>query len=170
MFSKSDDPQPHAATAAPGERADADARAPGPAGQKLASLIADDMTVEGDFTSGGQLQIDGAIKGDVRVERVTVSASGLVEVAFVAVSVEVRGRVSGAITAKQVRLYGASHVDGDIAHEQLIMDDGAFFEGRALRLQRAAAASASSAPPPRSAEPAALPSAPAPAPKAAPPH
>jgi cytoskeletal protein CcmA (bactofilin family) len=58
----------------------------------------------------------------------------------------VRGKVSGSITAKQVRLYGACHVDGDITHEQLAMETGAFFQGRSLRLQRPAQPAAVSAP------------------------
>ena len=114
-------------------------RSPG----KGASLIAGDVTIEGNVTAGGELQIDGTVKGDIRVERVTVGDSGTVEGGIFAEAVEVRGRVSGAITAKQVRLYGDCHVDGDITHEQLAMETGAFFQGRSLRLQRAPAASTS---------------------------
>jgi len=43
------------------------------------------------------------------------------------------------ITAKQVRLYGTAYVDGDITHEQLAMETGAFFQGRSLKFQRPAA-------------------------------
>lgn len=121
-----------------GAEAAARAAAPGPRGQKLASLVAADMTLEGNITSGGELQIDGTIKGDVRVERVTIGDGGHVDGGVFAEAVEVRGRVSGSITAKQVRLYGACHVDGDITHEQLAMETGAFFQGRSLRLQRPA--------------------------------
>ncbi len=139
MFSKPNNPQPTPTPAARPEPTDPGAQAaPRRSGQKLASLIANDMTLEGSITSGGELQIDGAIKGDVRVERVTVGDTGQVEGGIFAEAVEVRGRVSGAITAKQVRLYGACHVDGDITHEQLAMETGAFFQGRSLRLQRAA--------------------------------
>jgi cytoskeletal protein CcmA (bactofilin family) len=106
--------------------------------QKLASLIANDMTLEGNISGGGEIQIDGVIKGDVRVERVTVGDAGAVDGGIYAEAVEVRGKVSGSITAKQVRLYGACHVDGDITHEQLAMETGAFFQGRSLRLQRPA--------------------------------
>ncbi|MFI4973375.1 MAG: polymer-forming cytoskeletal protein [Caulobacterales bacterium] len=98
--------------------------------------MANDMTLEGNITGGGEIQIDGTIKGDVRVERVTVGDTGVVEGGIYAEAVEVRGKVSGSITAKQVRLYGACHVDGDITHEQLAMETGAFFQGRSLRLQR----------------------------------
>jgi cytoskeletal protein CcmA (bactofilin family) len=106
------------------------------------------MTVEGNISGGGEIQIDGVIKGDVRVEHVTVSDNGQVEGGIYAEAVEVRGRVSGSITAKQVRLYGACHVEGDITHEQLAMETGAFFQGRSLRLQRAAASQATPKPEP----------------------
>jgi cytoskeletal protein CcmA (bactofilin family) len=56
----------------------------------------------------------------------------------IAEAVEVRGRVVGAITSKQVRLYGTSYIDGDITHEQLAMETGAFFQGRSLKFQRPA--------------------------------
>ena len=104
--------------------------------RKGASVIAADMTFEGNVSGAGELQIDGVVKGDVRVERVTIGDNGQVDGGIFAEAVEVRGRVSGAITAKQVRLYGACHVDGDITHEQLAMETGAFFQGRSLRLQR----------------------------------
>jgi cytoskeletal protein CcmA (bactofilin family) len=94
------------------------------------------MVLEGDISGGGEIQVEGTIKGDVRVEHVTVGDGGAVEGGIYAEIVEVRGKVSGSITAKQVRLYGACHVDGDITHEQLAMETGAFFQGRSLRLQR----------------------------------
>ena len=51
---------------------------------------------------------------------------------------QVRGRVIGTITAKQVRLFGTAYVDGDITHEQLSVETGAFFQGRSLKFQRPA--------------------------------
>lgn len=115
----------------------------------MASLIANDMTLEGNISGGGELQVDGAIKGDVRVERVTIGDGGHVDGGVYAEAVEVRGRVSGSITAKQVRLHGACHVEGDITHEQLAMETGAFFQGRSLRLQRPPAAPQPAVPAPR---------------------
>jgi cytoskeletal protein CcmA (bactofilin family) len=107
-------------------------------GPKVASLIADDIAIEGNLRGEGELQVDGVIRGDVAVSRLTVGESGQIEGSVQADSVEVRGRVAGAITAKQVRLHASAHVDGDITHEQLTIDAGAFFEGRSLRFQRAA--------------------------------
>lgn len=126
--------------AAPAEQA---RRAP----PKVASLLSADLTIEGSVTGEGELQIDGVVKGDVRVGRLTVGETGHVEGGVYAEAVEVRGRVVGAITSKQVRLYGTSYVDGDITHEQLAMETGAFFQGRSLKFQRPAPA-VQPAPPP----------------------
>jgi len=141
MFSKPNNPLP--APPAPGQpepmaQTGDSALRPPQRGQKAASLVAPDMTLEGNITGGGELQIDGAIKGDVRVERVTIGEGGHVDGGVYAEAVEVCGRVNGSITAKQVRLHAACHVDGDITHEQLAMEIGAFFQGRSLRLQRPA--------------------------------
>ena len=158
MFSKPNSPPP--APPAPGQpepmaqSGDPNLRPPQRA-QKAASLIAPDMTLEGNITGGGELQVDGAIKGDVRVERVTIGEGGHVDGGVYAEAVEVRGRVNGSITAKQVRLHAACHVDGDITHEQLAMEIGAFFQGRSLRLQRPPAQAGAPTPPRPSPPPAA---------------
>ena len=39
---------------------------------------------------------------------------------------------------------GSCFVDGDITHEQLTMESGAFFQGRSLKFQRQAPAAAQS--------------------------
>ncbi len=120
---------------------------------RVASLISSDITIEGGVNGDGELQIDGVVRGDVRVGRLTVGETGHVEGGVYAEAVEIRGRVVGAITAKQVRLYGTAYVDGDITHEQLAMETGAFFQGRSLKFQRPA--------PPQAAPVAAAPAAPA---------
>lgn len=117
-------------------QADPTRRAP----PKVASLLSADLTIEGAITGEGELQIDGVVKGDVRVGRLTVGETGHIEGSIYAEAVEVRGRVVGAITSKQVRLYGTSYIDGDITHEQLAMETGAFFQGRSLKFQRPAPA------------------------------
>src|SRR5271168_2071603 len=115
---------PHAAPAT-AAAAPEPTRTPAPRPPKGSSIIGGDMLLEGDISGGGEIQVEGTVKGDIRVEHVTVGDGGAVEGGIYADAVEVRGRVSGSITAKQVRLYGACHVDGDITHEQLAMETGA---------------------------------------------
>lgn len=113
---------------------------------KVASLISGDITVEGGVTGDGELQIDGTVRGDVRVGRLTIGETGHVEGSVYAEAAEIRGRVVGSVTAKQVRLYGTAYIDGDITHEQLAMETGAFFQGRSLKFQRPAQSQPSAAP------------------------
>lgn len=140
MFSKPQTPTPAPAQTGNGAAApssDGDVR-PAPAAKKSASLISNDLKIEGSIVGGSEVQIDGSITGDVRVERVLIGETGHIDGGVFAEAVEVRGKVSGSITAKLVRLYGAAHVEGDITHEQLAIETGAFFQGRSLRLQRPA--------------------------------
>src|SRR3990167_2273413 len=113
---------------------------------KVASLLSADLTIEGSIEGEGELQLDGILRGDIRVARLSVGETGHVEGAVQADLVEVRGRIVGSITAKQVRLYGTAYVDGDITHEQLSMESGAYFQGRSLKFRRPAAPPAISAP------------------------
>ncbi|WP_442957651.1 bactofilin family protein [Phenylobacterium sp.] len=141
MFSK--------ATKSTSDKLVPDMAAPPEAGRKAPrtpSLISDNITIEGSVIGEGELQIDGVVRGEVRVDKVTIGETGHVEGAIFAEVVETRGRVIGQISAKQVRLHGTAYVDGDITHEQLAMESGAFFQGRSLKFQRPAAPPAISAP------------------------
>ena len=69
--------------------------------------------------------------------------------------VEVRGRIVGGVNGKQIKLLGTAYVDGDITHEQLSIDVGAYFQGRCIQGRRDAAPSAAQpSPPPQTAAPA----------------
>jgi cytoskeletal protein CcmA (bactofilin family) len=107
---------------------------------KPASLISQDLTIEGGIVGEGELHVDGVIRGDVRVDRLTLGDTGHIEGSVQAESVDIRGRIIGTVTAKQVRLFGTAYVDGDITHEQLSVETGAFFQGRSLKFQRPAPA------------------------------
>ncbi|HLK25183.1 MAG TPA: polymer-forming cytoskeletal protein [Caulobacteraceae bacterium] len=105
-----------------------------------ASFIAAGTRINGGVTGDCPLQVDGVVHGDVEVPYLSVGQSGKVEGASKAESVEVRGRVLGSISAKQVTLLTGCNVEGDISHEQLIIEPGAVFEGRSLRLGQPAPA------------------------------
>ena len=102
------------------------------------SLIAANVSLEGDLKSDGDVQLDGAVRGDMAVAHLTIGETGQVEGAVSAEAVEVRGRVVGTITARTVKLYATAHVDGDVTHDQLSIEAGAFIQGRCLKMQRQA--------------------------------
>ena len=129
-------------TPAPTASAPATPRAPEPSrpaatsrSTSLSTLSAG-VKYEGNISGAGDLQIEGSLKGDVRVARVTIGEGGSVEGTVHADVLDVRGRVSGGIVAKQVRLYATSRVEGDITQEQLSVEQGAWFQGRCNQAKR----------------------------------
>jgi len=148
-----------AQTPSPQPRQPAPQQAPG---RNLSTLSAD-LRFEGNVSGSGDLQVDGQIKGDVKVGRLIVGETGAIEGGVNADYVEVRGRIVGAVSGKQVKLISTAYVDGDITAEQLSIDIGAYFQGRCIQGSRNAAPA--SAPRP-SAQPAVAAQAPQPVPQA----
>ncbi len=118
---------------------------PVPTGRGL-STLSSDLVFEGNVSGAGDLQIDGQVKGDVRVGRLIVGETGAVEGNVQADYIEVRGRIVGGVQGKQVKLVATAYVDGDITAEQLSIDVGAFFQGRVAQGQRQAPAPAAVTP------------------------
>ena len=98
------------------------------------SLIAENVSVAGDLASDGDVQLDGALRGDLKVEHLSLGETGQVEGAIEAETVEIRGRVVGTISARVVRLFATAQVEGDITHAQLAIEPGAHFAGRSVKL------------------------------------
>ena len=100
------------------------------------STLSAGVKYEGNISGAGELQVDGSLKGDIRVVRVTIGEGGSVEGTVHADILEVRGRVSGAIVAKQVKLFATARIEGDITQEQLAIEQGAWFQGRCTQAKR----------------------------------
>lgn len=115
----------------------APASSPAAVKPKPASLIGQGLCIQGNIAGEAEVQIDGLVRGDVRVGKLMLGPNGRIEGSVVAVVAEIRGHIKGPMKARQVRLYGTAHIEGDIAHEQLAMETGATFEGRSVRLAKA---------------------------------
>jgi cytoskeletal protein CcmA (bactofilin family) len=102
-----------------------------------ASFIGGNVRLVGELISDGDVQLDGCLQGEARVDRLTLGETGSVEGSIAGDSVEIRGRVRGQITARSVRLLGTADVEGDITHTEIIVEAGARFVGRSLRLEAA---------------------------------
>src|ERR1700733_1483718 len=86
------------------------------------SLIAENVSVCGDLASDGDVQLDGALRGDLKVGHLSLGETGQVEGTIEAETVEVRGRVVGAISARVVRLFATAQGEGEITPPQLAID------------------------------------------------
>ena len=127
-------PTPNLPAATPAPRAPEPAR-PATRSSNLSTLAAG-VKYEGNISGAGELQVEGNLKGDVRVARVVIGEGGAVEGTVHADVLDVRGRITGAIVAKQVKLYATARVEGDITQEQLSIDQGAWFQGRCNQAKR----------------------------------
>jgi cytoskeletal protein CcmA (bactofilin family) len=128
MFSKGKPPQSHpapapAAAAAPAQKPRDRARSSVP------SIISGDLIVKGTLVSNGDIQIDGRIEGDIRAGALVIGEKAHIQGDVFAEDAIVRGTVHGAIRARKVQLCSTCRVEGNILHEALAMEAGAFFEG-----------------------------------------
>ena len=126
----------------PVQPAPAPAQPAPPPRPKPASMVAQGVAIKGDVMGEGEVHLDCVVQGDVRVGKLVLGPNARVEGSLFAQVIEIHGKVTGSVSAKQVRLYGTAVVDGDITHEQLAMETGAQFQGRSLKFQRPAPAAA----------------------------
>jgi cytoskeletal protein CcmA (bactofilin family) len=108
------------------------------------SVIGNDLKITGQglkIIGRGILQVDGEIEGDVQGAEVIVGEKGRVTGMVAAHNVIVRGNVSGVVCGKTVALQASSHVEGDVHHMSLAIEQGALFEGRSRRAVNVAALS-----------------------------
>ncbi len=110
--------------------------APAPTPPRNLSTLASDLRIDGSLSGQCDLQIEGTIKGNVHVGRLIVGESGVIDGNVSADYLEIRGRVVGTVTGKQVKLIATAYVEGDITAEQLSIDIGAYFQGRVLQSRR----------------------------------
>jgi cytoskeletal protein CcmA (bactofilin family) len=111
-------------------------RRSGPAKSGNLSVISNDLKIIGQglrIISQGTLQVDGEVEGDVVGSEVIIGELGKVTGTVAAEQVTVRGKISGAIRAVTVSLQSSAHVEGDIHHMQLAIEQGAAFDGRCRR-------------------------------------
>lgn len=102
--------------------------------QIMPSIISPGLQVTGNLICDGDVQVEGAIEGDVRARHVTIGEAGSIVGHTVAERVVISGKVNGKITAPTVVLHPSAKVYGDIAHETLTIETGAHFEGKCMRI------------------------------------
>lgn len=106
-----------------GTRRDKPAKAAAP------SIFSSDLVVEGTLHSDGDIQIDGRIEGNITSGSLTIGEKAVINGEIKARDVTIRGRVIGSIRGYKVQLSSTSHVEGDILHNALAVESGAFFDG-----------------------------------------
>ena len=124
MFSKSKEPEPTPVAPAPTVQAKRPRNNGG-----APSIISSELVVRGTLISAGDVQIEGKVDGDIRASSLVVGDKAVIVGDLYAEECIVRGRVEGSIRARKVQLCATCHVEGNILHEALSVESGAFFEG-----------------------------------------
>jgi len=101
----------------------------GAASSVAPSIISANLRVIGDLNSDGDIQVDGFVEGDVHSHSITVGEHAVVSGAINADVIKVAGTVKGQIHGKVVELANSAKVTGDIVHESLAIEAGAFIQG-----------------------------------------
>lgn len=98
------------------------------------SVISRDVKIKGDLTCNGDIQIDGAVEGDVQSRSITIGEGADIRGAISGENVRVCGSVNGQIQGKSVVLAKTAKVNGDVTHQTLAIEPGAYFEGRCSQM------------------------------------
>lgn len=105
-----------------------------PVQNKLApSILGSDLTVMGDIKTKGDVHIDGRVDGNITASGVIIGEKGTVIGKIIARSARIRGNVTGKIDATKIELTETASVKADLTQDQLIIANGAFFDGKCNR-------------------------------------
>ena len=109
-------------------------KSPGPSASKMVpSIIGEDLKITGNVTSKGEIQVDGEIEGDIHCGSLLLGDKAQVTGGVAAEDVVVRGHIVGSIRGLRITLQAQCHVEGDIFHQSLAIEQGAYFEGKSRR-------------------------------------
>ena len=99
----------------------------------MPSILGSDLIITGDIKTDGDVQIDGRLDGNIKAGNVTIGEQGAVNGKISAGTVHVRGKVTGKVDATTVDLAETANVQADLVQDQLMIANGAFFDGKCTR-------------------------------------
>lgn len=97
------------------------------------SILGRDLIITGDIKTDGDVQIDGRIDGNVHAGNITIGEQGIINGKVVAKSVHVRGKITGKVDSVSIELAETANVQADLVQDQLMIANGAFFDGKCAR-------------------------------------
>ncbi len=93
------------------------------------SYLGPDTAFEGNIVCDGEIHINCEFRGSIQAGTCLVDVSGQVHGSISAQFVVVRGRVLGPITAQQLTIAKGAHVEGNVLHRGISIEQGAFVMG-----------------------------------------
>jgi cytoskeletal protein CcmA (bactofilin family) len=103
-------------------------------GDSAPSILSDDLTIEGDIVSEGEVHINGTVKGDVTARKLTLGEDAAITGTVEVDDAVIGGKLAGRLTAASVVLLDTARVVADITHVSLAIAPKAVFEGFSRRV------------------------------------
>jgi cytoskeletal protein CcmA (bactofilin family) len=100
-----------------------------PSFKSTPTIIARDLTIEGEINSSGLVEIEGRIKGSINGNSIILRENGIVEGTITAESLSIRGSFEGKIKAKNIDISGKARIIGEVEYQTLSIEDGACIDG-----------------------------------------
>ncbi|MFC4270766.1 polymer-forming cytoskeletal protein [Sneathiella chungangensis] len=95
----------------------------------MPSIIADNLSIEGNLFSEGEIQIDGQVTGDVQAKTLTIGQNAMITGDINAGTLIIRGAVHGSLKGEEITVTSTATVKGDIIHASLSIEPGAKIDG-----------------------------------------
>lgn len=90
------------------------------------SIIAEDLTIEGNISSGeGSVEVKGIVAGNVTAEEVIILPSGSIDGVLSAKKVSIEGKLKGSVKCGDLKLASTSHVQADVVAQTMTTESGA---------------------------------------------
>ena len=105
------------------------------ASRQRGTLIAKGLKIVGSVTAEGLVEVNGQIDGELHCTSLVIARGAQVNGTVAAKRVVVDGTVEGPIHGGDVILKSQAHVVGDIHHQSLAIESGAYFDGRSMQVR-----------------------------------
>ena len=100
------------------------------------TIIARDLAIEGDLTSGGLIEVEGGISGTIRGNSVILREESIVNGTIIANTLNIRGSFEGAIKVQNLSISSKAKVLGNIEYHTLCIEDGASIDGQFKKTEK----------------------------------
>ena len=103
----------------------------------LTSLLSRSVSIEGDIRGSENAQIEGHVKGSIRLDGdIVVGSSAVVEADIEGNNIIIKGTVIGNVTAyEHLEIQSTGKMSGDITARSIDFKDGSSFEGRSQMIK-----------------------------------
>jgi cytoskeletal protein CcmA (bactofilin family) len=98
-------------------------------GAQSVSVISKSLKITGQLESTEDIHIEGEVDGDIRGVGVKIGHTAKVRGTVYGEEVEVAGTVVGKVEARKVVIASTGHMSGDVIHQDIRIDSGAYIDG-----------------------------------------